>query len=297
MQIIATTMENTTTTNTNIFQIDERCKTCFLKTYFRLFEKFAVPEKQQNLFINFYNEFLTQNNSLSTPEIQRHLSIKFSSLVNIVDLFANEKKSCNNIALKLYDLWKPKIENSNNPFDLALRLSIAGNIMDYGANNNFDINTTINNVLTANLAINKTSLLKEKISSAKKILYLGDNAGEIVFDKLFIQTMKHNNVTYVVKNAPILNDVTIHDAEYVEMSLVANVISNGYDAPSTILHKSSSEFLNHFYAADLIISKGQGNLEGLIHQNDKRIFFLLMVKCDVIAEIIGVNKGDIVVYN
>jgi hypothetical protein len=81
------------------------------------------------------------------------------------------------------------------------------------------------------------------------------------------------------------------------MDLVTKVISNGYDVPSTVLKKCSAEFLEVYLSADLIISKGQGNLEGLIFENDPRIYFLLMVKCDVIAEALNVEKGSFVVVN
>jgi len=277
--------------------VDERCKACFIKTYQRLFDKFNIGIDQRQNFITLYWEILNKNKHLSSPEIQRELSIAFCNITNIVDPFEKDKYNSNAIALELYLKWKPKVLSSLNSFDLALRLAIAGNIMDYGANNSFDINDTINTVLKASFAINHSILLNNKIKEVQKILYLGDNAGEIVFDKLFIETIMHSNVTYAVKNAPILNDVTLKDAFDVEIDLVADVISNGYDAPSTILSKSSHEFLNVFNSADLIISKGQGNFEGLLNLKDPRIFFLLMVKCDFIAEILKVEKGSFVVVN
>lgn len=118
-----------------------------------------------------------------------------------------------------------------------------------------------------------------------------------MFDKLFIETIMHHEVFYAVKGAPILNDVTMTDAHAVGMDVVADVISNGFNAPSTVLEKCGKEFLEIYDSADLIISKGQGNYEGLMHITDSRIFFLLMVKCDVIAEKLCVKKGDFIVYH
>ncbi len=232
-----------------------------------------------------------------TPEIQRDLNQRFLEMIGIKDPFAEEKRSSNSAALSLYEEWKPRIISDEDPFDMALRLAIAGNIMDYGASGTFDIHSTINKVLATHFAIDHSFRLKRKIEKAGTILYLGDNAGEIVFDKLFIETIGHGNVTYVVRDAPILNDVTINDAKEVGIDNVAEVISSGYDAPSTVLHKSGPQFLERFRSADLIISKGQGNLEGLLYENDPRIFFLLMAKCDVIAETLKVNKGSFLVYN
>jgi len=178
-----------------------------------------------------------------------------------------------------------------------LRLSIAGNIIDFGANDNFNLLGTLDRVLSNDFAIDHSGSLREKIEKAKTILYLGDNAGEIVFDKYFIQIIDHPGLTYVVRGSPIINDATMKDAEFTGMNDVANVITNGYDAPSTVLNKSSEQFRKYFKDADLIISKGQGNLEGLLPLNDSRIFFLLMVKCDVIAESLNVKKDSFVVFN
>ena len=277
--------------------IDRRCKSCFLQTYQRLFEKFGVALPEREEFLTFFQETIIKDQYLSTPEIQRILNNRFCQIINISDPFSDEKEISNIIALDLYTEWKPKILSSTDPFDLALRLAIAGNIMDYGANNSFNVHETINAVLKASLAIDHSTLLKYRIKEAKKILYLGDNAGEIVFDKLFIEILMHHDITYAVKGAPVLNDVTMQDAKEVGMELVAEVISNGYDAPSTVLHKCRKEFLEIYNAADLIISKGQGNFEGLMQLKDPRIFFLLMAKCDVIAEIPGVEKGSFLVYN
>lgn len=284
--------------NTKLYAtVDKRCKSCFLNTYQRLFEKFNVGIAHRQKFISFYREAIIKHENLSSPEIQRELNKEFCRIINVKDPFKEEKANNNHIALELYNEWKPRLLSSVNHFDLALQLSIAGNIMDYGANNSFDVHDTIKKVLKTSYAIDHSELLKSKIKNAKLILYLGDNAGEIVFDKLFIETIMHNNVVYAVKDTPVLNDVTIADAKEVGMDLVADVISNGFDAPSTVLNKCSKEFLEIYNSADLIISKGQGNFEGLIRQKDSRIFFLLMAKCDVIAEILNVEKGSFVVYN
>ncbi len=293
----------TNTTNTGIANInlqnklDKRCKSCFLNTYQRLFEKFNVGEVQRQKFIAFFEETINNHKYLSSPEIQRELNNEFCRIINVSNPFEEEKINSNAIALELYKEWKLKVLSSGDPFNLALRLAIAGNIMDYGANNSFDVHATINEVIKATLAIDHSKLLKNRIKKAKRILYLGDNAGEIVFDKLFIETMMHNDITYAVKGAHVLNDATMEDATEVGMGMVSKVISNGYDAPSTVLHKCSKEFIEIYNSADIIISKGQGNLEGLITQKDSRIFFLLMVKCDVIAEILNVKKGSFVVCN
>ncbi len=137
--------------------------------------------------------------------------------------------------------------------------------------------------------------LRDKINGSEKILYLGDNAGEIVFDKLFIETMQHPDVTFVVRGKPVINDVTFEDVRQTRIDNVCKVISNGYDAPSTLLEFCSEEFLDKFNTADLVISKGQGNFEGLMYTTHPNVFFLLMAKCEPMAELLGVNKGEMII--
>jgi damage-control phosphatase, subfamily I len=276
---------------------DRRCMDCMHNSFQRLFYRFQLSKPLQEEFFSYYDDTFQKNKLKPVPFIHRELSKLFSKISGIEDPFSEEKFNCNQKALELYPKLKKDILESKKPFDMALRLAIAGNIMDYGANHLFDIQETIRFVLNSKFAIDHSHLLKQKIKQAKQILYLGDNAGELVFDKLFIETIMHNDLTFAVKAGPVLNDATLNDAVFTGLDKVADIIHNGYDAPSTILEYCSSEFMEIFHAADLIISKGQGNLEGLIKQDDSRIFFLLMAKCDVIAEILNVKRGSFVVFN
>ena len=276
---------------------DQRCKSCFERTYQTLLAKHTTKESQRIAFNNYFEQVMTDCDDLSTPEVQRLLQHKLQDITAMDDVYSKEKWQSNEVALALYPLWKQRVEQAPDPVNLAIRLAIAGNIMDYGANHTFDVEDTINEVITKPLSIDHSMQLKGKIAQARSILYLGDNAGEIVFDRLFLETIHHPNVTFVVRGGATINDATMEDVQTVGMQHVANVITNGFDAPSTILERSSEEFKRHFAEADLIISKGQGNLEGLYPLHDNRIFFLLIAKCDVIAEFIGATKGNCIVYN
>ncbi|MBP7496269.1 MAG: DUF89 family protein [Bacteroidales bacterium] len=277
--------------------IDYRCIDCFKRNYSKLTARFPLTESQSENFMKYFDEVMKNVSTKSSPKIQRDLHRKFRDCINIKDPYYKEKKLSNKIALDLYKIWKPKVLKSKDPFDTALRLAVAANIIDYGALDKFDLDSTIDRVFQTNFTIDYSSELKEKIKKAKTVLYLGDNAGEIVFDKLFIETIDHRNVIYVVKGGPIINDITIEDAKEVNMNTVAKVISNAYDAPSTVLKKSGKLFTKFYNKADLIISKGQGNFEGLFSEKDPRIFFLFMAKCDLIAELVQAEKDSFIVYN
>ena len=212
------------------------------------------------------------------------------------DPFKSLKSKYNEEALNYYQKYEKSIKTDKNPLDKAMRFAIAGNIIDFGLVHDFDVEEKINNVFESEFPVDDSKELFDEINKAKSILYLGDNTGEIVFDKLFLETIKHPNVTFVVRDSPILNDATKEDAEWAGIDkTVKEVITNGDNSPGTLLNSVSEEFLDHFNSADLIISKGQGNFEGLSHITDKNIYFLLTVKCDLVAERLGVAKGDSVV--
>jgi uncharacterized protein with ATP-grasp and redox domains len=277
---------------------DHRCFFCFTRAFERLIEKANISSEAKNSFtFEMINLYRNKWDELISPEFSRELHSILRNYTNNPDPYKQEKKENNDQALGMFLDLEKKVQRSTDPFNTALRLAIAGNIIDFAANDNFNLQATIDKALTAEFAIDHSKQLEQKLKNAKLVLYLADNAGEIVFDKLFIETIKHPNLIYVVRGAPVINDATMEDAEYTGMSNVARVISNEYDAPSTILHKSGKTFQSWFKAADLIISKGQGNLEGLIPLNDDRLFFLLMVKCDVMAEFLKVKKESFVVYN
>lgn len=275
---------------------DYRCYFCFAKAFELLLKKSELePDAKKQFASEMFGLFNHGKTGFSIPKMSRELHVLLKQHSNDPDPYQEQKKQSNDLVLSMYPELKDLVFHSVNHFDTALRLAIAGNIIDYGIGNPFDLQGTIDTVLNSEFAIDDSLELKQALSEAKTVLYLGDNCGEMVFDKLFIETIIHPNLIYAVRGEPVINDVTLEDAWYVGMDRVADLISNGYDAPSTLLEHCSPEFLDVFSRADVIISKGQGNLEGLLGKTDKEVYFLLMVKCEVIADALGVKKGDFVV--
>lgn len=275
---------------------DYRCYFCFARLFENLIEKTNLtPEEKQCFASQMFGLFHSEKDGFSVPYLSREVHLLFKKYSDNDDPYKWVKRQSNDMVLSRYDDLKKTVTTSADPFVTALKLAIAGNIIDYGIPQHFDLDETIGKVLASDFAIDYSKDLKQSLSEAKSVLYIGDNAGEIVFDKLFIETIHHPDLWYAVRGAPIINDVTLEDANYVQMNEVAHVIENGYDAPSTMLSHCSKEFKDLFSRADIVISKGQGNLESLLHESSKKIYFLLMVKCDVIADILGVKKGQFVV--
>jgi len=277
--------------------MDFHCIECQSKSLTNRFDRYQIPEFKQEIIRSSFLHQLSEIDLETTfsPEVTRNLFAELRLNSNIPDPYTKEKKESNLYLLSKYDEFKTLILNSKNPFDTALRLAIAGNIIDFGPAHQFDVDSTIELVLNSEFAIDHSVLLQKAISGAKNILYLGDNAGEIVLDKLFIETIAHPNLIFAVRENPILNDATLEDARMVGLDKLVKVISNGDDSPSTLLHRVNDEFKSAYQNADLIISKGMGNYEGLMLEKDDRIFFLLMIKCHIIGKYLDAPKGGFVV--
>ncbi len=273
-----------------------RCFFCLSRAFEKLIIKEKLSNEQANLFtkeiIQLYSE---KGDSYLTPQFAGAIYANLKRYTGNNDPFSQVKRQSNDLVLGMYDNLKEKVEKANNPFDMALRLAIAGNIIDFAVNDKYNLQETINHVLNTDFSINHSEDLQNELKQADTVLYLGDNNGEIVLDKLLIETINHPNLIFAVRGEPVINDITIKDAEYVGMKKIVPIVSNGTNLPSTVLSECSDEFKEIFNKADLVISKGQGNLEGLQNESNHNIFFLLMVKCDVIAESIKVKKGDFVV--
>ncbi|MHC1600385.1 MAG: damage-control phosphatase ARMT1 family protein [Candidatus Methanospirareceae archaeon] len=226
------------------------------------------------------------------PETGMLIYDKVREITGEFDPYKRIKTESTKEALALYPALKKKVEQSNDKLLTAIRIAIAGNVIDFGPNKNFDIKEEIDDVLKKDFAIFDYDKFKENLDRTAEILYLGDNAGEAVFDRILIEELK-KPVTYVVRAVPVINDVTSEDALQAGIDKVATVVSSGTSAPGTILKTCNAEFKEVYNHSNFIISKGQGNYEGLSDER-RPIFFLLKVKCHVIAHDIGVNVGDIV---
>ncbi len=274
----------------------QECYLCHKKSIDKLTHKFgAIPEKVALITEKAESLFL-QCKDQSNPEIAQVIHQMLQQQLDTLDLFEEEKSKSNELLLGQYFYRKIQVENSPDPFYTAARFALAANIVDYGAHSvSNNISDQIETLIRQELELNELPLLMQKIQSSESVLYIGDNAGEIVFDRLWIETMNHQNVTFVVRDQPIINDVTMDDAQHVGMDKVCKVISSGCTAPSTLLQFSSEEFLEAFNKADVVISKGMGNFEGLQDFRKKDVFFALIAKCEPIANIWKVKQGDLVV--
>jgi len=212
------------------------------------------------------------------------------------DPFLDIKREYNERALALYPELKKMAERADDPLYAALRLAIAGNIIDFGIFTSVDMEGTIEKVLDRELAVDDYHLFEQDLERSSRVLYLLDNAGEIVFDRLLVEAIMQRGVevTAVVKGGPVLNDAMMADAGQVGLDRICSVIDNGSDAVGTILEMCSEDFLRAFRGAELIISKGQANFETLMNSDEMPVYFLFQSKCSVVSRCLGLEKGSMI---
>ena len=232
------------------------------------------------------------------PEMARVIHQTIREVTGSDDPYRLVKERSNKKALELYPMMKELVATSGDPLLASCRLATAGNSIDFGVpSSSFrDYNSLIEGALSSPFRVDHYGEFVGCLSRASSLLYLADNAGEIVFDRVFIEeigTFRDIDLIFVVRGSPIINDATYEDARYVGMEKVAKIISNGSDYPGTVLRDCSKQVQELFQSADIVIAKGQGNYESI--DGDRRnLFYLFKVKCPVVASQLKVDVNDMV---
>ena len=269
------------------------CIPCFMDQALRVGRIATQDEAKIKELLNYVGCMIRDIPMESTPpEIGDIIYAELRKITGVDDPFEQIKKENINEAQALYPELKEIVSKSENKLLTAIRIAIAGNVIDFGVNKEFNLIEDVKQILKQNFAILNFDEFEKELENAESVLYLGDNAGESVFDKILIEEL-NKPVIYVVRDVPVINDVTYKDAIDSGLDEVAEIISSGTSAPGTILHTCNASFLEKFTHSDMIISKGQGNYEGL-SSVDRSIFFLLKAKCPVIASNLNVRENDII---
>lgn len=278
------------------------CFTCDRNQIHKISTFLELEEVTEKHLLKITDEYLQNCDRTKTnPEIMGEIWKRITKDLENDNPYKEIKVRYNQLLLSLQEDIEKMLEDSKQPLKTALKLAILANIIDFSARHEFNEQSVKDKLMQADtiqLARDDSDSLFDTLSKAKTLLYLGDNCGEIVVDKLFIRKIKelypNLSVTYGVRGQAIVNDVTIEDAMEVKMKDVADILSNGDSSLGTVLNRTSPQFQDVFYNSDVIIAKGQGNFEGLSEVADKKLFFLFMAKCELVADLVGVNKMSIV---
>ena len=278
------------------------CSLCLLRQSLEA-ARFATPDTEihERVIREVMNCILEMGFQTPPPVIGQKIHRTIRTLTNNPDPYLKVKQAFNELMFSRINHFRELIAASGDPFDTAVRLAIAGNSIDFAIRANLeekDIDTAIDQALTQPIN-GDVNTLRQTIDNANKILYLADNAGEIVCDRLLIEQLLPKEIVACVRGLPVINDSLMDDAKQVGLTEVVPVITNGNDGMGTVLEQCSQEFMSIFNESDLIISKGLGNYETLICYDDSQlpqtVAFLFKAKCSFIAQFTGTQLGDCVV--
>ena len=275
------------------------CLPCFIG---QAYDAVCMATDKESIRESVIREVLSEVSAISFSETPPHMARTIHKIIREKtgnnDPYTRIKKHYNQKAMQLYGDMKEMVRSSDSPLRTAIRLSIIGNVIDFGVRkekDRIDIEAEIKKNLKTGYAVNDLEDLCGALEESKEILYIGDNSGEVVFDRVLIEELLPRNVTYAVRSVPIINDAVRSDAEEAGIDRIAAVIESGSDAPGTILDSCTPDFLRQFNTADIVISKGQGNYETLSDAENPRLFFLLKAKCPVIADHAGCKVGGYII--
>jgi len=276
------------------------CIPCFLKQSLEASRMATDDEKiHEDVLKSVMDRLKSISFSNSPPELSKDVHDIIRNITNSKDPYKFVKDNSNKMAKEMYPGLKKIVEESDDQILMAIKLAIVGNVIDFGTTNRFDIKDMINNVLKKDFDNESYPHFINSLNNSKNILYLADNTGEIFFDKLLINELvkQGKKVTYVVRANPIINDATISDAKFAGIDKIAQVIEGDIgqkkSAPGIVLDFVSEVFLKNYKSADMVISKGQGNYEGLSDTN-REVFFMLVVKCPLVARDIDSEVGKLI---
>lgn len=253
-------------------------------------------EKQLAIVKETLGEIVSLKLEQTPPEMARKIHSIIRRITGVDDAYSSVKYKSTEFALELLPRLEKYVESAEDSFETRVRLTIAGNIIDFGADIHFSLENAEERILEVmNMPIDSSSisLLRKAMDQAPDILYIADNCGEAVFDSLLIEPYKEKT-TLAVRGFPILNDITIREVEHSKLDkLPKSIIDTGDATPGVVLKYSKPEFVKAFNQAPLIIAKGQGNFETL-SDTDRPIFFLLRVKCPVVSRLLDNSpKGSL----
>lgn len=275
------------------------CIPCFIKQTISVLEMINCSDEDSEKILRAVLQHISRIDfDLSPPEMARTIHRIIRDISGNTDPFLDEKKRYQELALQLLPQLKQKVLQSKDPLKAAILLAIAGNSIDHGVYHDLSEQQAMKAIeqgLNVPL-IGDSDQFSQAIDRAESILYLADNAGEIVLDTLLLNQLPLEKVTFVVRGGPILNDALIADAQQAGITQLVRVIDNGDDTPGTLLKYCRQELQDQFKRADLIIAKGQGNYETL-SDVEGNIYFLLKAKCSVIAKHIGCQLGSAILYH
>jgi damage-control phosphatase, subfamily I len=280
-------------------KIDEACIGCIVNQSCKVASAIHADQTLSHQLTSTVEEMSkTFSYDKTPPEIAADVYETMAQIANKKDLYDEVKEHSTQKALSFVPALQEKLIQSNNKLLTATKIAVAGNVIDLAAEVEFDLHEELENIFHIDFAHNDFDKFQVELEKAKTVLIIGDNVGEHIFDRLFIETLKelypNKEFSYVVRGNPIINDVTLKEAKEAGFEELCNLIDSGVNTPGFTYSRATDTAKELFDNADLIISKGMGNYECMSPSDRDNICFLLKVKCNVVAISLGKNIGDII---
>jgi len=276
--------------------MDSECIVCHMRQALDMCKFVGADEIKRQQVMQIVMEILVRRDEIEpSGEISFMIQNEIKRIIDLDDPYKSVKEKSIRKALTIYPQLKKLIRSSDMPLRTAVEICIAGNVIDFAPSNSHDMEAAIKEVLASKKDHFDWKLFKEELDKTEMVLLLGDNAGETVFDRVLIEEMD-KPVIYAVKSEPVSNDAVMEDAIASGLDAVAEIIENGSPMSGTVLSKCSAEFSKLYASADMVISKGQANFETLVSEQ-RRIFFLFKVKCDLLSRKHGIPLNEYVLLD
>jgi len=279
--------------------IDEACVTCIINQSAKVADALEADTdlryKLTSTVESMSEEF---SFSQTPPEIAADVYETMAKIANKTDLYDEVKELSTKKALSFVPFLKEKLHNASDKLLVAVKIAVAGNVIDLAAEVEFDLQEELEKIFHTQFTHNDFDILKNNLDNARSVVVLGDNVGEHIFDYLLIQTLQELypeiEFIYMTRGTPIINDVTMKEAKEAGFDKLCRLVDSGVNTPGFTYTRATQEAKKLFDNADLVISKGMGNYECLTPSHKENICFLLKVKCNVVASSLKAEVGDII---
>jgi uncharacterized protein with ATP-grasp and redox domains len=279
--------------------IADPCVECIINQAARVGDAIGADATlKEHLVLHVKNASKSFDFESSPPEVASSIYEEMAQIAHKEDLYDEVKAASTQKALAFIPALKEELSQTSDPFLTAIKIAVAGNVIDLAAAVSFDLDAEMDKIFHTAFGINDVAQLKEKLSTAATLLYIGDNVGEHIFDYLTIETLQklypNLHVYYMVRGNPIINDVTMKEAKEAGFHTLCTLVDSGVNTPGFTYARANEASQKLFDEADVVITKGMGNYECLSPTHRSDLCYLLKVKCGVVAESLGQEIGNIV---
>lgn len=272
----------------------EECIDCLVKFCKRTLDRCEMEgDEKQALLADIQEELEHISLELSPAAIADYATGIIKKKVGIEDLYRDDKREQNRKALEVYPQLKEMVNKARDRLKTAFLIAATGNIIDLGAHADFDVEAILRDFSSISFVKDDFEVFRDELKRAGTLLFIADNCGEIIFDRVMLEEIEGIRKIVAVKTIPFINDVTINDVYGTGVEDTAEIIETGTCNLDFSYPDINPDFVSLFKAADIVISKGHANFEAL-HGKRRDIFFLLRAKCDVVARVIGITKGGFI---